>query len=158
MNILLLWFAGLFFLCFWLTSCLETHALGLESILTVFGSHLLIGMLNRNFIKRISWRFFFSFQFTFNSVCLFYNYCRIRNSEMDWCSFSLALPDVKSVLYCTLSLLLSVAVWLILTERSICSLALCPGLLLAMTLTLTATDPRIFTILDTYHTHTHECA
>jgi len=97
MNILLLWFAGLFFLCFWLTSCLETHALGLESILTVFGSLLLMGLLNKNFIKRISWRFFL-FQFTFNSVCLFYNYCRVRNSEMDWCSFSLVLPDVKSVL------------------------------------------------------------
>lgn len=50
MNMLLLRFAGLFFLCFQLTSCMESHVLGMESFLP-FPSSSVMGQLNRNFLK-----------------------------------------------------------------------------------------------------------
>lgn len=89
MNILLLWFAGLFFLCFWLTSCLETHALGLESILTVFGSHPLMGLLNRNFIKKDFRKIFFSF-FNLHLILLVYFVITAESETVEWIDVVLA--------------------------------------------------------------------
>lgn len=63
MNILLLRFAGLFSLCFWLTSCLETQALALENILTALGSHLSMVLLNRTFYNKNFRKIFFFFNF-----------------------------------------------------------------------------------------------
>lgn len=47
---LLLRFAGLFFLCFQLTSCMESHVLGMESFLSLPSSSVM-GQLNWNFLK-----------------------------------------------------------------------------------------------------------
>lgn len=68
---LLLWFAGLFFLCFQLTSCMESHVLGMESFLS-FPSSSVMGQLNGNFLKGFHKHFCmlnYVVYFTFTAKC-----------------------------------------------------------------------------------------
>lgn len=73
-----------FLLCFWLPSCVET-GVGPER-----GSHLLMGLFSRNFIRGFHADGFL-FQFTWSSVCVFYKDGQIRDSRVDWSHFGRSL-------------------------------------------------------------------
>lgn len=88
MNILLLWFAGLFFLCFWLTSCLETHALGLESILTVFWVSSFNGVVKEELYEKDFMKIFFFFNL--HLILFVYFVITAKSETVKWIDVVLA--------------------------------------------------------------------